>query len=37
MPLFLERGRHVLVPLEETYRIAFRSVPQRWRTMLESA
>jgi hypothetical protein len=35
MPLFLERGRHVLVPLEEAYRIAFNSVPWRWRTVLE--
>jgi len=36
MPLFLERGRHVAVPLEETYRTAFHSVPRRWRTVLES-
>jgi hypothetical protein len=36
MPLFLEPGRHVEVPLEETYRTAFLSVPRRWRTVLES-
>lgn len=35
MPLFLESGRHVAVPLEETYRIAIESVPRRWRTILE--
>ena len=26
MPLYLEPGRHVAVPLEETYRLAFESV-----------
>ncbi len=36
MPLFLERGRHVAVPLKVTYRIAFQSVPTRWRTVLEA-
>jgi hypothetical protein len=35
MPLFLEPGRFVEVPLEETYRLAFESVPRRWRTVLE--
>jgi hypothetical protein len=35
MPLFLEPGRHVAVPLEETYRLAYESVPRRWRTILE--
>ena len=35
MPLFLEPSRHVAVPLEETYRLAFESVPGRWRAMLE--
>jgi hypothetical protein len=35
MPLFLEPGRHVAVPLEESYRLAFESVPRRWRTILE--
>jgi hypothetical protein len=36
MPLFLEPGRHVAVPLEETYRVAFDFVPSRWRRILES-
>ncbi len=35
MPLFLDPGRYVAVPLEETYRAAFDSVPRRWRTVLE--
>ncbi len=35
MPLFLDPSRYVAVPLEETYRIAFDSVPRRWRTVLE--
>lgn len=34
MPLFLEPGAHVLVPLEETYQKAFASVPERWRREL---
>jgi hypothetical protein len=35
MPLFLEPGQHVDVPIEETYRLAFESVPGRWRMVLE--
>ena len=35
MPLFLDPGRYVAVPLEETYRVAFEAVPRRWRTVLE--
>jgi hypothetical protein len=35
MPLFLQPGRHVAIPLEETYRLAFESVPRRWRAILE--
>ncbi len=35
MPLSLEPGRYVAVPVEETYRLAFDSVPRRWRTVLE--
>ena len=35
MPLFLEPGRYVEVPLEETYRIAFDAVPRRWRAILD--
>jgi hypothetical protein len=35
MPLYLQPGRHVALPLEETYRLAFESVPKRWRAILE--
>lgn len=35
MPLFLEPGAYVLVPLEETYNAAFAAVPRRWRQVLE--
>jgi hypothetical protein len=35
MPLYLEPGRYVAVPLEETYRTVFDDVPTRWRTVLE--
>ena len=35
MPLFLEPGRYVDVPLEQTYQTAFDDVPRRWRTVLE--
>ena len=35
MPLFLEPGAHVRVPLEETYRNAFAAVARRWRAVLE--
>jgi hypothetical protein len=35
MPLFLEPGAHVPVPLEATYQSAFAAVPRRWRTVLE--
>jgi hypothetical protein len=36
MPLFLEPGRAVEVPLEATYRSAFAEVPQRWRRVLDA-
>ncbi len=36
MPLFLEPGAHILVPLERTYREAFARLPARWRTVLEA-
>jgi hypothetical protein len=36
MPVFLEPGRYVEVPLEETYQAAFASVPRRWRAILET-
>jgi hypothetical protein len=35
MPLYLQPGRHVALPLEETYQLAFESVPKRWRAILE--
>jgi hypothetical protein len=36
MPLFLEPGAHILVPLEATYNAAFAAAPQRWRRVLEA-
>jgi len=36
MPLFLEPGAHVPVPLEETYQRAWDAVPRRWRQVLRS-
>ena len=36
MPLFLSPGHYVAVPLEETYLVAFDSVPRRWRSVLEA-
>jgi hypothetical protein len=35
MPLFLEPGGHVVVPLEATYRAAWGAFPRRWRAVLE--
>ena len=35
MPLFLDRGQHVLTPLQETYQLAFEALPARWRTILK--
>lgn len=37
MPLFLEPGGQVPVPLEVTYQLAWDAVPQRWRAVLESS
>lgn len=37
MPLFLDPETYVNVPLEETYRAAYRGVPQRWKRVLEAA
>jgi hypothetical protein len=34
MPLFIEPGAHVLVPLEATYQAAFEAVPRRWRRVV---
>jgi hypothetical protein len=36
MPLFLSSDRYVSVPLEATYRAAYRGVPAYWREILES-
>lgn len=35
MPLFLEFGWHVKLPLEATYTAAYRTVPLRWRRVIE--
>ena len=35
MPLFLEPGGHVPVPLEATYQAAWMALPRRWRGVLE--
>lgn len=35
MPLFLEFGLHVLVPLEASYAAAYRTVPLRWRRVID--
>ncbi len=37
MPLFLEADVYVNVPLEATYRAAYRGVPRRWREVLEQS
>jgi hypothetical protein len=37
MPLFLEPGAHVLLPLEATYQRAFAVLPRRWRVVLEKS
>lgn len=36
MPLFLEPGLAVTVPLETTYQTTFADVPQRWKRVLET-
>jgi hypothetical protein len=36
MPLFLSPGRYIDVPLEATYRAAWRGMPERWRGELET-
>jgi hypothetical protein len=36
-PLYLEPGGYIRVPLEATYREAYRGVPLRWRRVLEGA
>lgn len=37
MPLFLEPGHGVFVPLEKTYNVAYAKMPRRWRHVLEGA
>jgi hypothetical protein len=37
MPLFLDEGHYVNVPLEETYAAAYRGVPRRWKAELEGS
>jgi hypothetical protein len=36
MPLFLTPDVYVNVPLETTYRAAYRGVPRRWRDVLDA-
>src|SRR5207244_2938567 len=36
MPLFLEPGAQVPIPLEATYQTAFAAVPRRWQRVLEA-
>jgi hypothetical protein len=36
MPLFLTEEMYVNVPLEATYRAAYRGVPKRWRDVLDA-
>jgi len=35
MPLFLQPGRYINVPLEQTYVAAYKGVPQRWKSVIE--
>lgn len=37
MPLFLDEGHYVNVPLEETYATAYRGVPRRWKPELDAS
>jgi hypothetical protein len=37
MPLLLDEGHYVPMPLEATYQAAWRGVPQRWKSVLEAA
>jgi hypothetical protein len=34
MPLFLTPGEHIMIPLEETYRLAWDCVPPRWQQVV---
>ena len=35
MPLFLTRDHYVNTPLEATYQVAWRGVPNRWKRVIE--
>ena len=35
MPLFLTRDHYIPVPLESTYKMAYRGVPMRWKSVIE--
>jgi hypothetical protein len=35
VPLFLTPGRYGNVPLESTYQLAWHSVPERWKRVIE--
>jgi len=35
MPLFLDPGHYVNVPLEQTYMAAYEGVPRRWKQVIE--
>jgi hypothetical protein len=36
MPLFLDRGHYIPVPLEATYDAAWRGVPERWKNVINA-
>jgi hypothetical protein len=36
MPLFLDPGHYINVPLEPTYLSAYEGVPQRWKRVIEA-
>jgi hypothetical protein len=37
MPLFLMSNGYTAIPLEQTYQSAYRSIPQRWRRVVEGS
>lgn len=37
MPLFLDPGHYVEVPLEQTYTAAYQTLPSRWRQVIDGA
>ena len=36
MPLFLQAGRYINVPLEKNYLAAYKGVPERWKRVIEA-